>query len=187
MILQKENYLLNDKVRMLQTNNDSLLFENRQLREDLDKVIENKQTMQNELEQCTDYIINLEEKVYKSNKISLELLGQLKNAQLEIEQLHSYVKDIRKKITVYVPAKNDVIDRKLADYINSSDYEHLKILFLRQNEGIYFFGSKKVNLKQEKNDIKVRVGGGYLSIDDFVHQFQTVELEKLDRLSLNLD
>ena len=30
--------------------------------------------MQKENEEATDYVINMEEKVYKSNKISLELL-----------------------------------------------------------------------------------------------------------------
>jgi hypothetical protein len=72
--------LLGDKCKGLQTINNSLIDENRQLREDIEQVITGKHDMQTELEQCTDYIIQLEEKVYKSNKISLELLAQLKNA-----------------------------------------------------------------------------------------------------------
>lgn len=67
--------------------NNTLLDENQRLREDIETVICNKQTMQSELEQCTDFIAQMEEKVYKSNKISLELLSQLQNAQLEIEEL----------------------------------------------------------------------------------------------------
>jgi hypothetical protein len=43
--------------------------------------------LQEELEQATDYIIKMEEKVYKSNKISLELLKQLKDAEVEISTL----------------------------------------------------------------------------------------------------
>lgn len=72
--------MLGDKCKGLQTINNSLIDENRQLREDIEQVITGKHDMQTELEQCTDYIIQLEEKVYKSNKISLELLAQLKNA-----------------------------------------------------------------------------------------------------------
>ena len=41
-------------------------------------------------------------------------------------------------------------------------------MFLRQAEGIYSFGSRKVNLRLEKEQLKVRVGGGYLSLDEFV-------------------
>jgi len=32
-----------------------------------------------------------------------------------------------------------------------------------------------------KDNIKIRVGGGYLSIDEFLDQYTTVELEKLER------
>lgn len=40
--------------------------------------------MQKELEDMSIYVIDMEEKVYKSNKISLELLKQLKEAETEI-------------------------------------------------------------------------------------------------------
>jgi hypothetical protein len=43
--------------------------------------------LQLELEAANDYIIQMEEKVYKSNKISLELLKQLKEAEVEISAL----------------------------------------------------------------------------------------------------
>ena len=36
-------------------------------------------------------------------------------------------------------------------------------------------------VKVEKQDIKIRVGGGYLSIDEFLDQYTPVELEKLER------
>lgn len=43
--------------------------------------------MQKELDRANDYILQMEEKVYKSNKISLELLKQLKDAEMEISSL----------------------------------------------------------------------------------------------------
>ena len=49
----------------------------------------------------------MEEKVYKSNKISLELLKQLKDAEVEIETLKQYVVDIKQRNELYVPYKND--------------------------------------------------------------------------------
>ena len=36
-------------------------------------------------------------------------------------------------------------------------------------------------VKVEKDNIKIRVGGGYLSIDEFLDQYTPVELEKLER------
>ena len=54
------------------------------LRKDLKETFEQKQKMQDEIEGNNDYILQMEEKVYKSNKISLELLKQLKDAEVEI-------------------------------------------------------------------------------------------------------
>ena len=61
-----------------------------QLAEALEREQDNKvarTTVQGELENSTDYILELEEKVYKANKTSLELLRQLKDAEVEIETL----------------------------------------------------------------------------------------------------
>jgi hypothetical protein len=44
-----------------------------------------KATLQRELLQASDYINNLEEKVYNANKTSLELLKQLKESDEEID------------------------------------------------------------------------------------------------------
>ena len=49
--------------------------------------METKEDMQQKLGESTDYVIKMEEKVYKSNKISLELLKQLKDAEVEISTL----------------------------------------------------------------------------------------------------
>ena len=69
--------------------------ENATLRSDMKILMEQKAQLQNELENATDYIINMEEKVYKSNKISLELLKQLKDAEVEIQTLQQYIVDLK--------------------------------------------------------------------------------------------
>jgi hypothetical protein len=45
---------------------------------------ENRGRLQGEVDSCTDYILQLEEKVYRAHKTSLELLKQLKDAEVEI-------------------------------------------------------------------------------------------------------
>ena len=57
------------------------------MRIDLKQCLEFKLKLKTELDNACDYILNMEEKVYKSNKISLELLKQLKDAELEISTL----------------------------------------------------------------------------------------------------
>jgi len=77
--------------------------------------------------------------------------------------------DLKSRIAVYIPVKDDSVDKKLAEYINNYPDRHkLKIMFMRESEGVYQFGSKRVAVKVEKSRINVRVGGGYLSIDEFL-------------------
>ncbi len=52
---------------------------------------------------------------------------------------------------------------------------------MRDSEGVYEFGSKRVNVRVEKNKIQIRVGGGYMSIDEFLDQHTPIELEKMER------
>ena len=64
-----------ERLRIQQKNeNLALTAEVASLRRDLDTCLAQKFKLQTELEQATEYIISMEEKVYKSNKISLELL-----------------------------------------------------------------------------------------------------------------
>ena len=71
------------------------------------------------MHQSSDYILTIEEKVYKANKTSLELLKQLKDAEVEIETLKQYIIDLKQRIAVYIPVKADTTDKKLAEFINN--------------------------------------------------------------------
>ena len=126
--------------------------------------------------------------MYKSNKISLELLKQLKDAEVEIDCLKQYIVELKSRVSVYIPAQDDDLDKKVADYINNHPQpKRLKKLFLRDEPGIYHFGTKLINVKYEVNGcLMVRVGGGWLSIDEFLDLYSKQELEKL-RIANNRD
>ena len=124
-----------------------------------------KDDLQSQLDLSVRQIVALEERVFKSNKISLDLLEDVKRLQMDVGFYH--------------PMKLDPIDIRLGEFINASpDRAALKVLFIRDQEGLYSFGSKKCNVKIE-NGLKVRVGGGYLNIQEFVEQYLPIELEKL--------
>ena len=61
----------------------------------------------------------------------------------------------------------------LSEFLNRyPERDNLKIMFLRETEGVYYFGKKRVYIKVEKgNCLMVRVGGGYIPIDDFIEQY----------------
>ena len=44
---------------------------------------------------------------------------EIEGANQEIEQLRQYIIDLKSRIAVYIPVKNDIIDKKLAEYINN--------------------------------------------------------------------
>ena len=93
--------------------------------------------------------------MYKANQTSLQLLKDLKEAETELETLKSYVIDLKSKVAIYVPVKEDEVDMKLADFINNYPDRHkLKIIFLRESEGVYSFGTKKILIKVQNNKIK---------------------------------
>ena len=106
----------------------------------------------------------------------------MKDAEQEIESLKHYIIDLKQRIAIYIPVSSDAIDKRLAEFINNfPERSKLKIMFMRESEGVYMFGSKRIAVKVEKDSIKIRVGGGYLSIDEFIDQYTPVELEKLER------
>ena len=54
--------------------------------------------MQIELETASDYILEMENKVVKANKTSLELLKSLRDSETEVETLKAYLLDLKAKI-----------------------------------------------------------------------------------------
>ena len=52
-------------------------------------------------------------------------------------------------------------------------------MFLRESTGVYEFGTKRVEVRVQKGKILIRVGGGYMNIDEFLSLYTPQELEKL--------
>ena len=117
----------------------------------------------------TDYVLQVEEKFYETSKQNLELLTQLKDTEVEVETLKQYIIDLKSRVAVYIPVRDDPTDKRLAEYINNyPERQKLKVMFLRESEGVYEFGSRRIAVKVDNEKINIRVGGGYLSIDEFL-------------------
>ena len=53
-------------------------------------------------------------------------------------------------------------------------------MFLREQEGVYQFGQKRVHIKVGKGDqVLVRVGGGYIGASEFIDQYTDGEVDKI--------
>ena len=125
--------------------------------------------MQKELDTAGDYLLDQEEKTDRANRTAIELLAKLKEADIEIETLKEFILRLKSMTAQYVPVKGDPVDEALAEYINTmEDKSKLKVMFIRVNPGVYQFGSKKICIKVEQGKINIRVGGGFMIIDEFV-------------------
>ena len=78
----------------------------------------------------------------------------MKDQEIEIETLKNYILDLKQRIAVYIPVKGDPIDARLAEYINNyPERSKLKIMFMRESEGVYTFGTKRIYVRVEKDKI----------------------------------
>jgi len=126
--------------------------------------------LQKEMDKASNYISSLEEKVYLTNTTNLDLLKSVRNLELETATLKNYIIDLKSRVAIYVPInQDDQVDQKVAEFINNfPDRNKLKIMFMRDSEGVYQFGSRKVKMEINRGKVQIRVGGGYLSIDEFL-------------------
>ena len=128
-----------------------------------------KELLHADLSAASEYMAVLEERVYSANKTSLELLKQIRLDEEEVVHLKSYILELKARVAIYVPDREDPVDMKVAEYINNyPDRTKLKIMFMRESAGVYAFGNKRINVEVQQGKIKVRVGGGYMSIDEFI-------------------
>ena len=169
---------LEDKIEVLKDVKAQLDTATKQVEE----MTESKDKLRKELETAGDYMIDQEEKLNHAKQQSLELLRQLKDTEAEVDLLKEYIIELKSKMAVYIPAKDDVVDKRLAEFINNyPERKDLKIMFIRESEGIYSFGTKRIYVRVEKDKIIIRVGGGYLTIEEFLDIYTPIELEKLER------
>ena len=68
----------------------------------------------------------------------------------------------------YQPIKGDKVDEKMAAFINNFD---LDVPLLRVGDGQYMFGSRKVFAKIMNDKLVIRVGGGFMLIDEFLQTY----------------
>ena len=140
-----------------------------------------RRQIQHELDELMGKMTTLEEELYESKTMQLELLDNIKMLEEQIDELQ--IKLERASYGIYHAKRSDKIDEALGSYLNKfPERDQLKIMFLRESEGVYFFGQKRVYIKIERgNQIMVRVGGGYICIDDFITQYTQQEADKIER------
>jgi hypothetical protein len=98
-----------------------------------------------------------------------EKLKLLQEKDIEYKKLLSYWETFHRATYVYIPVRDDPVDRLLADFINCADVsKKAKCLFVREQPGVYSFFHKRLVMKAELGKLSIRVGGGYISLEDYI-------------------
>jgi chromosome segregation ATPase len=131
-----------------------------------------KQTVQltQTLKQKEDELDQLEEILNDRDNMIDELERQI-SERIEVQSSHSAaVASVRslkpkKKLNWYKPIKGDLIDELIAKYFNAMSRP---MPVKRLGDGFYIFGTRKIYVKLLVGKLVVRVGGGFMSIDEFM-------------------
>lgn len=70
-----------------------------------------------------------------------------------------------KQRTTYIPIKGDAVDELMAKHIN--ECEHW-VPVRRQGDGNYLYGQRKINAKLKNDKLVIKVGGGYMLMEEFL-------------------
>jgi len=70
----------------------------------------------------------------------------------------------------------------LQKYINEMGVD---LPITRLGAGFYMFGTRKIFAKIMNDKLVVRVGGGFMGIDEFIQTYSQAELQKCQRTSVD--
>ena len=91
------------------------------------------------------------------------------------------VKQETKKI-MYQAIKGDAVDEMFQDYMSGMN---LNLRISRLGGGFYMFGTKKIYAKIMNNKLVVRVGGGFMGIEEFISTYGESELTRSQRFTVD--
>lgn len=90
--------------------------------------------MQKEMKAASKYVASLEQRNLESNMTSLSLLKNVRDLECENSTLRNYIIDLKARVAVYVPIRDDPVDKKVAEFINNyPDRNKLKVMFMRDS------------------------------------------------------
>lgn len=125
-----------------------------------------------ELQDLEDLIMHKDRII---GQMQQELVSAEDNRKKETEERRKKeIEDIIHKANqprkAYMPVKGDPVDELMAKHINECAFY---VPVERLAEGHYMMGAKKVYAKILNGKLIIRVGGGYMNIDEFLRHFES--------------
>ena len=139
----------------------------------------------NELCFFSDFLFSFSQGCLRQHRLIHQLQKIDEGKDCDIQVLRETISFMKLKNPVYQHVKGDHIDKALGDYLNARN-SVLPLPFIREVAGIYYYGSKKIAISVERGKLTVRIGGGYMFIEDFIEKYTQQELEKYEKRKLEI-
>jgi chromosome segregation ATPase len=104
-----------------------------------------------ESEEISKTLIKSTENFLNSCRLISQIQAVIEDRDNEISILRQLIAELQNK-TVYYPITDDPVDEAIAGYINSRT-DPLPVSFVREEFGVYLFGTKRVFIKIENNKL----------------------------------
>lgn len=89
----------------------------------------------------------------------------IQDLEKQIGEVVTIPPPIEKKKEFYRAIKGDLVDELIAKFINQMK---CPVPIKRLGDGYYIFGTKKIFARIMNQKLVIRVGGGYMVIDEFI-------------------
>lgn len=125
-----------------------------------------------------DHVYQLDELV-KNREDDLAMIeGKLELCNRKIGYLHEKIQEQGKARVpgkLFVGKKGDMLDELLGNYINETG---CPVPIKRLGNGFYMFGARKIFAKVLNGRLVIRVGGGFMVIEEFISAYAEQEMRK---------
>lgn len=142
---------------------------------ELREEIAQKNQMIDDLEQPRDEIETIEMLIKEKDDIIRDLEAQIR------ERGKTVTKTTTTRVVTssqrFTSSTGDQVDEMLDDYLNRNE---CPVPIKKLSSGNYLFGTRKIFAKVLNGNLMVRVGGGYMSIEEFIETYGEAELKKID-------
>ena len=78
--------------------------------------------------------------------------------------------------------KGDLLDEMIGQYIHQAN---CPVPIKKLGNGYYIFGTRKIYAKILNGKLVIRVGGGYMIIEEFINTYAEQELAKINKIQQN--
>lgn len=86
----------------------------------------------------------------------------------------------KKQKPVFQMPKGDLLDQMISLYINQAN---CPVPIRKVGNGFYLFGTKKIYAKILNGKLVIRVGGGFMIIEEFIATYAEAEMNKIAKMS----